>query len=139
MQPLFRSIDVGDDLQLALGAPIPAEVMNDMISIGSNTYKFKPGTFTRAETIQVQVDANQLVQRMDFAYPNDMDYAWQRANFINEIGEPTGGTCTIPEAQQQSVWQDSQTCFVLWAKGQGAPAKIGSTLTNLASGATSAA
>ncbi|HST57282.1 MAG TPA: hypothetical protein VLK84_01265 [Longimicrobium sp.] len=134
MEPLFRSIQVGDNLQLALGETIPQDVMNDMEKDPTNPskYKFKSGEFSLAESITVTVDASQRVQRMDFGYENGMDYAWQLANFINQIGEPTGGTCTAPEAQQQSVWKDSQTCFVLWAKGQGSQSKIGSTLTNLA-------
>jgi hypothetical protein len=132
MEALFRSIDVGYNLQLALGETIPPDVMKDMKPAGANTYKFKDGTYTRAESILVTVDAKQIVQSMEFGYPKEMEYAWQRANFINEIGEPTGGD-GVPNAQQQSVWQDSQTRFVLWAKGQGEKSRMGSTLTNLAS------
>lgn len=132
MEALFRSIDVGDDLKLALGETIPPDVMKDMSPAGPNTYKFKDGTYARAESITVLVNAKQLVQSMEFGYPKDMEYAWQRANFINEIGEPTGGD-GVPNAQQQTVWQDSQTRFVLWARGQGAKSRMGSTLTNLTS------
>ncbi len=135
MEALFRSINVGDNLQLALGETIPPDVMKDMEPDPDNTsrYKFKSGEFSRAESITVTVDAKQLVQSMDFSYESSMDYDWQRANFINEIGEPTGDDGGIPDAQKQTVWQDSQTLFVLWAKGMGPKSKIGSTLTNLAS------
>lgn len=129
---IFRSIDVGEDLQLSLGAAISPEVMKDMDRAGPNTYRFRPGTYTRAEAIMVTVDAKHLVQSMDFTYANGMDYAEQRENFINEIGPPTEGAAGLPDAQQQTVWQDSQTRFVLWAKGQGSQSRIGSTLTNLA-------
>jgi hypothetical protein len=135
MEALFRSIDVGDNLRLALGETIPPDVMKDMEKDreNPNKYKFKSGEFSRAESITVMVDAKQLVQRMDFGYESSMDYDWQRANFINEIGEPTGDSGGIPDAQRQTVWQDGQTRFVLWAKGLGPKSRICSTLTNLAS------
>lgn len=130
---IFRSIDVGDDLQLTLGQPIPPEVMKDMEPDPKDPSKYtlKPGTFTRAEKITVYVDAAKLVQRMDFGYANDADYADLREDFIKELGQPDEGAAAIPDAKQQTVWADSQTRFALWAKGQGAQSKVGSTLTNL--------
>lgn len=132
MASIFRSIAVGDNLQLTLGETIPPDVMNDMEQDPDNPrkYKFKSGEFSRAESITVTVDANQLVQRMDFDYAAGTDYADMRENFINEIGPPDEGAAAIPDAQQQTVWSDPQTRFELYTRGSSSNVK--SRLTDLA-------
>ena len=128
MDTIFRSIDLGNGEQIALGEPISQAVMNDMIPAGPNQYRLKPGSYGGAETIVVEVDANKLVQRMDFGYAQGTDYADLREDFVNEIGPPQEGA---PAGEQSTVWQDSQTRFVLFANGS----NVGSTLTNLANAA----
>ena len=132
MASIFRSIAVGDDLQLALGEIIPPDVMNDMDKVPDHPrkYKFKSGEFSGAESITVTVDAKQLVQRMEFDYAAGTDYADMRENFINEIGQPDGGAAAIPDAQQQTVWSDPQTRFELYTRGSSH--NVNSRLTDLA-------
>lgn len=128
-QPIFRTIQVGQDQHLTLDAPIPADVMRLMQPAGPDRYAMRPGTFHRAESITVELADDQNVQRMDFTYDPGTSYGALLQDYTNDLGAPTGAS---PDGEQRSVWEDAATRFELFANGSGDGSRVGSTLENVA-------
>jgi hypothetical protein len=127
-QPIFRTIQVGHDQHITLDEPIPADVLPLMHSAGPNRYMMNPGTFSRAESITVELAADQNVQQMDFTYDSETSYQTLLADYTAELGPPAPGA----DGDQSAVWEDDLTRFELFANGTGQGSRVGSQLSNRA-------
>lgn len=125
--PIFRTIQVGHDQHLTLDEPIPADVLPLMEPAGPNRMMMRPGTFHRAQSITVELAADQNVQQMDFTYDPGTSYDVLLQDYTDQLGQPTG-----TQAQQSSVWEDDLTRFELFANGSGDGSRVGSQLANRA-------
>jgi hypothetical protein len=132
IEPIFRSIDVGENLQLTLDAPIAPEVMQLMQPVGPNRYQMRPGTFHRAESITVEVAEDQNVQQMDFTYDPGTSYQVLFEDYRKDLGDPVQDNPEAAAAERRSVWEDTVTRFELFAQGHGDKSRVGSTLQNRA-------
>ena len=126
-QPIFRTIQVGHDQHLTLDEPIPADVLPLMEPAGPNRMMMRPGTFHRAQSITVELAADQNVQQMDFTYDPGTSYDVLLQDYTDQLGEPTG-----TQDGEQSVWEDDLTRFELFANGSGQGSRVGSQLANRA-------
>ena len=120
--PIFRSIEIDKGVTITLGQPLSADAMALMTQVGPQRFELKPGTYERAEKIQVQLGVGAAVQQMDFWYAAGTDYQEMVENFENEIGPPTS------QQGQVTIWQDPATRFEL----VGSAASVRSMLRNLA-------
>jgi hypothetical protein len=122
---VFRTVEVAQDVPITLGQPLSAQAMALMNPAGPQRYTLKPGTFDRAEEIDVQLGVGAAVQLMDFRYAAGTDYAQMVAEYEIEIGPPTsqhGG------GELVTVWKDAATEFRLVSGSTG----VHSTLRDLA-------
>ena len=120
--PIFRTVEIGQDVPVTLGEPLSPEAMALMKQVGPQRFQLKPGTYAGAEEIDVQLGVGAAVQQMDFTYGAGADYQEMLANFEGELGPP---------ASQQggvAVWQDPNTRFQLVDSASG----ISSMLRDLA-------
>lgn len=134
-QPIFRTIDVGHDQPLSLGAPLSPDVrelMDPPPPSRATQLMMKPGTFGKAASIQVDlVEATSggdlLVQQVEFSYStSDPSYDTLLQDYTEMLGPPHD-TGTLSDAQRSAVWSDASTRFTLWERG----GKSGSILTDL--------
>lgn len=126
--PIFRTIQVGHDQHLSLAEPIPQDVLQLMQPAGPNRMSMRPGTFHRAQSITVELAADQNVQQMDFTYDPGTSYQQLLDDYTAELGQPTQGS----DGSQSTVWEDALTRFTLSANGSGSGSQVGSTLQNVA-------
>lgn len=127
-QPIFRTIQVGHDQHLTLDEPIPADVLPLMEPAGPNRMMMRPGTFHRAQSITVELAADQNVQQMDFTYDPGTNYEVLLQDYTAELGEPVQAA----DADQSSLWEDDLTRFELFANGSGQGSRVASQLANRA-------
>lgn len=124
--PVFRTIEVAQDVTITLGEPLSAEAMAIMQPVGPQRYQLKPGTFANAEEIDIQLTVGAAVQQMDFKYAAGTNYQEMLENFEAELGPPTshqgGGHDVV------NVWQDPNTRFQF----VGNPSGVRSMLRDLA-------
>jgi hypothetical protein len=123
--PIFRTVEIGQDVPVTLGEPLSAEAMALMTQVGPQRFLLKPGTYAGAEEIDVQLGVGAAVQQMDFTYGPGANYQEMVADYEAELGPPTsqqGG------GDQVTVWQDANTRFQLVNGASG----IRSMLRNLA-------
>ena len=123
--PIFRTVDLEDDMQLTLGEPISPQVREHMQPAGPDRFQMDPGTFTGASAITVTVASGGQVRVMDFAYGPDTSYAMLVAAYTEELGPPA------ERGDAQTRWQDPSTRFTVSAQG----ARVQSQLEDLATGA----
>ena len=124
--PIFRTVEIGQDVPVTLGEPLSAEAMGLMKQIGPQRFQLKPGTYAGAEEIDVQLAVGAAVQEMDFTYGAGANYQEMLANFQRELGPPTSQQGAGDN--QVTVWQDPSTRFQLVNGASG----IRSMLRNLA-------
>jgi hypothetical protein len=115
-QPIFRTIEVGVDQHIELGAPLTPDVraLMDPAPPGARQLRMRIGTFGNAASITVYLADDERVQHIAFTYDPGTDYAALAAIYTEELGPPHG---TLPGTDQSSVWEDSQTRFELFARG----------------------
>src|SRR5688500_18736855 len=121
--PIFRTVDLEDDLQLTLGEPISPEVRAHMQPAGPDRFQMDPGTFTGASSITATVASSGNVRSMDFTYGPDTSYAQLVSAYTDELGPPA------EEGDAQTRWQDPSTRFTVSTQG----ARVQSQLEDLAS------
>lgn len=127
-QPIFRTIQVGHDQHLTLDEPIPADVLPLMEPAGPDRMMMRPGTFHRAQSITVELAADENVQQMDFTYDPGTSYDELLQDYTDQLGQPTPAS----DADRGSVWEDDLTRFELFANGSGQGSRVGSQLANRA-------
>lgn len=110
-ETIFREVEV-DTGVITLGAAVPKDVQPLLDSAGPNTYRFKPGTYSRAESITVVLNAStQYVQSMTFRYPPGTDYNALVAEYTEGLGDPAS------QSGSSATWRDSETTFQLTGNG----------------------
>jgi hypothetical protein len=105
--PVFRTVEVAQDVPITLGEPLSPQAMALMTQIGSQTFKLKSGTYAGAREIDVQLSVGATVHQMNFIYGSDQKCTDMRARFEAELGPPTS------EHGETTRWQDPATRFDL--------------------------
>lgn len=123
-QPIFRSIEIADGLELTLDRAIPDNVMPYMLPGPGNQMRVKPDVIQNAQSITVTlVSEGGPVQSMDFTYDPTANFQ----DLVNRYSEPLGPP-SLSDSNQVATWEDGQTRFTLTAQGSGSGSLVVSTL-----------
>jgi formylmethanofuran dehydrogenase subunit A len=120
--PVFRTVEVAQNVTITLGQPLSPEAMALMKQVGPQRFQLNPGTYAGAKEIDVQLGVGAAVHQMDFTYGADAHCNEMVANYVAELGPPTSQHGEI------TMWRDSATLFELLCL----PAGIRSFLRDLA-------
>ena len=111
--PIFRTVEVAQDVPITLGQPLSAEAMALMTQVGPQRFQLKSGTYAGAKEIFVQLGVGAAVYQMDFTYGADQSCSEMRARYEEEIGPPSS------QHDEVTVWRDPSTQFQLVRNGSG--------------------
>jgi hypothetical protein len=112
--PIFREITVGTGQKLALGAPIPADVMPLLELQAERLLRFREGTIGDAASIVVALAPDGRVRSIDFLYAPGTDYAAKVAGYVEDLGPPAWAGPA--GAMQVTRWEDPRTRFEVFTQ-----------------------
>lgn len=111
--PIFRTVEVAEEVAITLGQPLSPEAMALMQPVGPQTFKLKSGTYAGAQEIDVQLGVGAAVHQMDFTYARDVKCGEMVARYTGELGPPTSQHGEI------TLWRDPSTMFEILCLPQG--------------------
>lgn len=114
---IFRHITVVKGEKIVLGQPITNAVRAFLISVGSDRYLMRKGTFVRAEAITIELAPNGHVRAIFFEYAPATDYAAIVASYRGSLGEPVRQGERSDDGDVVTRWEDPYTVFELVHRG----------------------
>jgi hypothetical protein len=111
--PVFRTVEIGQDVPVTLGQPLSPEAMALMKQIGPQRFQLAPGTYAGAKEIDVQLGVGGAVHQMDFTYGADAHCHEKVARYTEELGPPTS------QHGEVTLWRDPATMFEILCLPQG--------------------
>ena len=111
--PIFRTVEVAQDVSITLGQPLSAEAMALMTQVGPQRFQLKQGTYAGAKEIDVQLGVGAAVYQMDFTYDSTASCQEMNERYEAELGPPSS------QHGEVTMWRDSDTMFEILCLPQG--------------------
>jgi hypothetical protein len=131
---IFREVLVGLRQPVTLAQPLRPDLLPLFTRVDAHRLKLKPGMFSGAAHIAVQLGDDRRVRCMAFAYAPGFVYERGVESFATELGAPAR-TGAANDSVQAAHWEDRRTVFSLTRHGD----RVESLLCDRATGETTAA
>ena len=107
---IYRYINVGPGERLNLGEPF--RVTSLATRINDSTYVLHREAIPDPDSIEIHVNAHNIVYAMDFIYRDHETFGSLMATYVKSLGPPSR------TSNQDAAWEDDTTRFqILWTGG----------------------